>query len=363
MRGVIAVALWVGASVACGGGQEPRAPEAREVFLVPVAAQPAEVGSVRAVLHAAGIVTPAPGAEFLAYAPEPARILEVTKKEGETVAAGDLLVRLDIPAASTDAARQRAETARARADMENARTNQARAREFADRGLIARRELDDADRVLADAQAALARAEAAMSAADAAAARTLIHAPFPGVIVRRLRNPGDLVSGAATDPILRLVDPTRLEVIASVPVNNLSRVLPGATARLAGVADAAAVALTVASRPGGGATAPGATVPVRLTPSGLVPLPVDTPVQVDVDLEERANAVLVAPESIVRDGPTTAVFVAVGDRAERREVMTGVATDRQVEITSGLRAGELVITRGHNGLEDGAEISVDTAAR
>jgi RND family efflux transporter MFP subunit len=363
MRVVIAVALWVGASVACGGGPEPRAPETREVFAVPVAAQAAEVGSVRAVLHASGLVTPGPGAEFLAYAPEPARILDVTRKEGETVASGDLLVRLDIPAATTDAARQRAETARARAEVENARVNQARAREFVDRGLIARRDLEDADRVLADAEAALARAEAGMSAADAAAARTMIHAPFAGVVVRRLRNPGDLVSGAATDPILRVVDPTRLEVIASVPAGDLSRVLPGTTARLAGGADAAALTLTVVSRPGGGAAATGATVPVRLTPSGHVPLAVDTPVQVDIDLEERANAVLVAPESLLRDGRTTTLFVAVGDRAERREVTTGVATDRQVEITSGLRPGELVITRGHDGLEDGAEISVDTAAR
>ena len=363
MRLVIAVALWVGASVACGGGQEPRATETPDVFVVPVAAQPAEVGSVRAVLHASGLVAPAPGAEFLAYAPEPARIVELTRKEGESVSAGDLLVRLDIPAASNDAARQRAETARARADVENASVNQARARDFAERGLIARRELEDADRALADAQASLARAEAAMAAAEAAAARTMIHAPFSGVIVRRLRNPGDLVSGAATDPILRVVDPTRLEVIASVPVGDLSRVLPGTTARLAGGGAAAPVTLTVASRPGGGATAPGATVPVRLTANGHVPLAVDTPVQVDIDLEERANAVLVAPESIVRDGAKTAVFVAAGDRAERREVTTGVSTERQVEITSGLRPGELVITRGHTGLEDGAEISVDTAAR
>jgi RND family efflux transporter MFP subunit len=363
MRFAMVVALWAGVSVACGGGQEPRETGAPEEFLVPVAAQPAEVGSLRSVLHVSGLITPAPGAEFLAYSPEPARILELPNKEGDTVAAGDLLVRLDIPTASTDAARQRAETARARADVENARATQARAREFAERGLIARRELEDADRALADSQAALARAEGAMSAADAAAARTMIEAPFAGVIVRRLRNPGDVVSGAATDPILRLVDPTRLEVIASVPVADLSRVLPGTTARLAGVADEAAVPLMVASRPGGGAAAPGANVPIRLTPTTRLTLPVDTPVQVDIDLEERVNAVLVAPESLVRDGTTTAVFVAVGDRAERREVTTGVATDRQVEITSGLRAGELVITRGHNGLENGAPISVDTAVR
>ena len=343
--------------------QEPPASTTPEEIVVPVAARPAEVGSVRAVLHASGIMTPAPNAEFLALAPEPARIVEITKVEGDTVTAGELLVRLDIPSANSDAARQRAETARMRSDVENAKVNQARTRDFSERGLIARRELEDADRALADAQVALARAEAAENAAEAALARTLIRAPFSGVVAQRLRNPGDVISGAATDPILRIVDPGRLEVLASVPAADLSRVLPGATARLAGVGAAGTVRLTVSSRSGMVAAAPGGTVPVRLTPAEPLPLAVDTPVQVDIDLEEHANAVLVAPEAVVRDGGRAAVFVAAGNRAERREVTTGVIDDRYVEITSGVRAGELIITRGQAGLENGAQISVDIAAR
>jgi RND family efflux transporter MFP subunit len=298
------------------------------------------------------------GAEFLAVAPEPARLIEVTKVVGDTVEPGELLVRLDIPSANADVARQRSETARARADVENARVNQARARDFAERGLIARRELEDAERALADAQGALGRAETALSAADAAAARTMIRALFAGVVVSRLRNPGDVVSGAVTDPILRVVDPGRLEIIASVLASDVSRVLPGATARLAAAGDTRPVRLVVASRSVGGSAAPGAMLPVRLTPLDPIPLAVDAPVQVDIDLEEHPNAVIVPPEAVVRDGGKTAVFVAAGDRAERREVTTGVIDDRQIEITSGVRGGELVITRGQAGLENGALITV-----
>jgi RND family efflux transporter MFP subunit len=349
------------AAIACGRSAPPPA-ETPEELVIPVAARRAEVGRVRGVLHAGGIVTPAAGAEFLAVAPEAARIIDVTKAEGEAVAAGELLVRLDIPSVNTDVARQRSETARIRADLENARVNQARARDFAERGLIARRELEDADRALADAEAALGRAEAALSAADAAAARAMIRAPFAGVVVSRLRNPGDVVSGAITDPILRIVDARRLEIVASVAATDVSRVLPGASARLAITGDVGAIRLVVASRSGGGAAAQGAMFPVRLTPLEPIPLAVDAPVQVDIDLEEHLNAVLVAPEAVVRDGDKVAVFVASGDRAERREVTTGVIDDRQVEITSGVRGGELVITRGHAGLEDGAIITVDQPA-
>lgn len=353
--------LLVLTALACGRS-EPLPAEAPEETVIPVAARRAEVGRVRGVLHVGGIVAPTAGAEFLAVAPEPARIVEITKAEGEAVAAGELLVRLDIPSVNTDVARQRSETARVRADLENARLNQARARDFAERGLIARRELEDADRALADAQAALGRAEAALATADTAAARAMIRAPFAGTVVSRLRNPGDLVSGAITDPILRLVDPRRLEIVASVAASDVSRVLPGATARLAAASDARAVRLVVASQAGGGIT-PGAMLPVRLMPLDPIPLPVDAPVQVDIDLEEHLNAVLVAPEAVLREGGKAAVFVASGDRAERREVTTGVVDDRQVEITSGVRGGELVITRGHAGLEDGAIITVDSGAR
>ena len=343
--------------------EEAPASTTPEEIVVPVAARPAEVGSVRAVLHASGITTPAPSAEFLALAPEPARIVEITKGEGEAVAAGELLVRLEIPSANADAARQRAETARLRADLENARVNQARARDFAERGFIARRELEDADRALADAQAALARAEAAQNAADAALARTLIRAPFSGVVARRLRNPGDVTSGAATDPILRVVDPAGSRCSPRCPPA-ISRGCFREPRRAWRVSRAAGtVRLTVSSRPGAAAATLGGTVPVRLTPAEPVSLAVDSPVQVDIDLEEHANAVLVAPEAIVRDGGTTAVFVVAGNRAERREVTTGVIDERYVEITSGIRAGELIITRGQAGLEDGAAISVDITAR
>ena len=102
---------------------------------------------------------------------------------------------------------------------------------------------------------------------------------------------------------------------------------------------------------------------VRLTLLEPASFAVDTPVQVDIDLEERTNAVLVPAEAIVRKGATAAVFVAAGDRAERRDVTTGVSGDGGVEITSGVRAGELVITRGQTFLADGARISVDTTAR
>ena len=87
-------------------------------------------------------------------------------------------------------------------------------------------------------------------------------------------------------------------------------------------------------------------------------LAVDMVVQLDIDAEERTDTVLIPAEALIRNAAGSAVFVAVNSRAERRLVMTGLEDAARVEITSGLRAGELVITRGHVGLSDGAAVTV-----
>jgi membrane fusion protein (multidrug efflux system) len=60
----------------------------------------------------------------------------------------------------------------------------------------------------------------------------------------------------------------------------------------------------------------------------------------------------------VHEGDETAVFVVENETAKRRIVKTGIETDDRVEITGGLKPGELVITSGQNGLPDGAKVTL-----
>jgi multidrug resistance efflux pump len=190
----------------------------------------------------------------------------------------------------------------------------------------------------------------------------VIRAPFAGVVAQRFKNSGDLALAVPTDPVLRIIDPTRIEVTALVPQGEAPRVLVGTTARLAG-AGGDPVRLTVAAVNAPGATAPAGMTAVRLTFLDVPQVAVDTPVEVDIDAEERANVVFVPPDAIVGSGASAAVYVAAGDRAQRRAVTIGISTEERVEITSGVRAGDLVITRGHANLPDGALVSVDTGSR
>jgi RND family efflux transporter MFP subunit len=217
---------------------------------VPVKVAEATVGSIRAVIHATGVVNPAPDGELIVIAPEAGRIMEIRRAEGERVAKGDVLVRFEIPSMTAEVQRQAAEVQRAQAALATAKANQTRQRELFERGIAARKDVEDADRTVADAEAAVGQAEASRGAAVTAEARATVRATFDGVIAKRFHNPGDLVEPAASDPVLRVIDPRRIEVVASVPLSESAHIVVGAhgwlKAAMSGVPD---LALKVISRP------------------------------------------------------------------------------------------------------------------
>ena len=344
------------AGLVLAGCSKPAPEEVESETVVPVMTAPAQVGTIRATIHATGIITPAPGAELMVVAPEPARIQAMPKAEGDTVASGDVLVLFEIPSATAEVGRQKAELTRAQAQLDNARAAQTRARDLFDRGVAARKEVEDADRDVAEAQAAIAQAQAALAGAEAAADRAIVRAPFAGVVAKRMHNPGDLVEAASSDPVLRLVDTRRLEVTASVPIGDVQRVAVGAGARLTG---SFAGMLRVASRPAA-VEAGTPAVPVRLAFSGAAAgLPVGTPVQLEIDAEQHTAVILVPIVSVVREGEEAAVFVAVNDKAQRRVVTLGIEDNEHAEVRTGVKAGEMVIVDGQAGLPDGATITTE----
>jgi multidrug efflux pump subunit AcrA (membrane-fusion protein) len=148
---VVALAI---ATAACS---KQTAEETESEAPVPVKVEGARIGSIRAVLHATGIINPAPEGEMIVIAPEAGRIIEITRAEGERVAKGDVLVRFEIPSLIAEVQRQTAEVQRAQAALGTVKANQTRQRELFERGIAARKDVEDADRMVADTEAALAR--------------------------------------------------------------------------------------------------------------------------------------------------------------------------------------------------------------
>jgi hypothetical protein len=72
-----------------------------------------------------------------------------------------------------------------------------------------------------------------------------------------------------------------------------------------------------------------------------------------------ARPALTVPRAAIRtDQGQSIVFVIAGDRVERRAVRTGGAKGDQVEVVSGLAAGERVVIEGPPDLADGRAVIV-----
>ena len=92
------------------------------------------------------------------------------------------------------------------------------------------------------------------------------------------------------------------------------------------------------------------------TPTELRP---GTQVGIEIDAEQRSNVPLVPAVAVIRDNPSQPiVVVAAGSVVQRRPVVIGLVDGENIEILSGLKPGELIITQGHSTLRDGTPVNV-----
>ena len=342
--------------LACGCHDKERE-ETETEAPVPVETELARLGTIQGVIAATGLVSAAPGAEQLVTAPQSARIMAMPKAVGDTVRKGELLVSFDAPSLRAEVTAKSAAVAEAHARLDNAQKSEVRIAGLFERGVAASKELEDARKELRSAEAAVMQAEGESAAATQLGERATVRALFDGAVSLRTHNVGDLVEGGG-DPMLRVIDPSRLQIEAAVPLADIGRVKLGSAARIRLSRDApAAAAATVQSVPAALNAATG-TAPVRLSLKADAHLPAGLPVQVEIDAEQHAEVVTIPTRALVRDkGKVFAYVVDAEKKARRREVVVGVEGNGEIEIRSGVKAGEPVVVRGQQSLPDGAAVA------
>ncbi len=270
-----------------------------------------------------------------------ATVLEVSVHEGDRVAAGQVLVRLDARDLDAKRAQVEAGLAEAAAVQTEARQQAGRIRALYADSAATRAQLDQVEAGLARAEAAvrMARAQAAELAATASYAE--VRAPFAGTVTRRAVDPGAFAAPGA--PLVTVQDLSTLRVTAHAApeaVAGLRRgervpaVIAGEprTATIEGIVPAAgnlhAVNALVENRDG------------RL-PSGAA-------ASLEVARGMR-RALLVPTTAILRQDDLTGVRVLLDGRSALRWIRVGRAIDDRIEVLSGLEAGDSVlVTAGGN---------------
>jgi RND family efflux transporter MFP subunit len=269
-----------------------------------------------------------------------ASVREVHVREGQRVAAGQLLVSLSD--ADVRASLAAAETALAAASV-----HERRIRDLAAQRAATPSELDMA-------QAQRAHAEAAVAGARATLGYTELRAPFAATVQARRIEPGDLVGPG--QPLLEL-EGDALEVVATLSESEARGLAVGATLPFqAGAARGEAIVTSIT--PGGDPLTRRRAVRARVG-------------RVDGELRTGAFARLALPASgapsggtvwiprtaLVARGDLTGVFVAADGRAELRWISLGEGAGDHVAVRAGLAPGDAVVD-SPGALRDGAAVEV-----
>ena len=359
----------------------PRPAQVKAVAAEARAGGPAAAG---AVLNASGYVTARRQATVSSKIT--GKVVDVMVEEGMEVREGQVLARLDDSTVRKELAlgearlvSQRRSLTETEVRLREAKLNQQRMRRLLEQGVTTRAQLDTADAEVDSLAARLdvGRQEVAVAQSEVALGRqalddTIIRAPFSGVAVSKDAQPGEMISpvsaggGFTRTGICTLVDMKSLEVEVDVNESYIQRVKPGqkAFATLDAYPDWQIPSRVIMPVPT--ADRQKATVRVRISFDQLDPriLPeMGVKVAFLGDEEPGApvsrKAVVVVPRAAVRkDGDKDVVYVVQGDHVERRAVGLALGQGDEAVVTSGLAAGERVVTEGPADLKDGALVSV-----
>lgn len=354
-----------------GGALVARQYKRRPVKAIDVRAHRVEQGAVRDLVSTVAAGRVAAEREATIRAEIAGTVLRVFKRRGERVSQGEPMIEYDVrdlrdrvTAARAAVALGRAQIEQARASAQVARRNAARAANLRDRGVGTAVEVENlegsagiADRAENVAEVAMQQAGANVRIAETSLRRGIVRAPFDGVILTRTIEQGEVTAPGA--PLFTIADTSRLHIDADLDEADLGRVREGLrvdvmldafpSTKFAGTLVEIAPSVTRDLRGN-------RSISCRFDLQADPRLRVGMSAEVDVIVATRENVLWVPPNAVMGRGIDRAVYVIDSSSvARRRAIGVGVSTWEAIEITSGLRAGDRVITTLSNSeLADGA---------
>lgn len=279
------------------------------------------------------------------------RLIEVADV-GTSVAAGDVVARIEDTVLRLRLQELEAELNRGQARLQYLESALARLEQLALTNLAAMSQLDETrserDMALADQAVTGSRLEQLTDQID----RTQIRAPFPGVVVERLARIGERVGTGAQ--VLRLVDPEDLEVVARAPLRYYRFVQPGNDFAV----DAQGLYFEAPLRTVVSVGSENLHV-FELRLDIEEPLPVGQSVRVTIPTANLREVLAVPRDALVLRGSGTAVFVVdEGNQARQAQVVTGIGQGDWIEVAGPIQPGDRVVIRGNERLSDGQTVLV-----
>jgi membrane fusion protein (multidrug efflux system) len=273
---------------------------------------------------------------------EQGRVTQLLFREGQSVAAGTPLVKVDD-------AMLKAQVERAKADRDLSKQQLERVTRLRAQNAASPADLERANANARSADAGLALLELQLE-------RTTVRAPFAGAIGQRFVSVGDYVTTSTRLLTLQTVDPQR--AVIEVPERYAVQLRPGQV-----------VEFSVASQEGRTFRARVDFIdPVVQTENRTILVKASAPnpgrllkpgmfIEARLATSTRANAIVVPEDAIQPMRSANVVWAVVDGKASRRVVHLGVRSAGVVEILDGVKAGEAVVVGGLERMGEGMPVA------
>jgi RND family efflux transporter MFP subunit len=271
--------------------------------------------------------------------------------KGDAVKEGQLLAEIEVPELLADEAQYKAETEVASANYER----MAQARQRAP-DLVIPQTVDDLRGQWEVARAKLQRTRSLLQYAR-------ITAPFAGVITARFVDPGAFIPAATSGTsaqsaaLVTLMDFSRLRVQIFVPEAEVPFIRNGVPVRV--------TVEELPGRPFSGSVTRFAYALDEATKTMLTEIELPNPsgdlrpgmyASVQLDVEPKAEALLLPVAAVVAEKAGTFVFLIADGKAKKSQVHTGFSDGVNVEITAGVEPDRPVILARNQTLSDGQAV-------
>lgn len=284
-----------------------------------------------------------------------AKVVEAGFLEGDRVDQNRVLIRLDTRDLHARKREALASLKTASTSLEISRLNLARMRNLHASQTVSRHQMETVEVAESQAEAARDAAQASVEDLDVNLSYAEARSPFPGVIVRKMVEMGNMV--APGQPLFIIEDDSSLRVVAPVGTDLAAGIAPGdtLTVRIEGQSVKGTVEGVMSS---GSTTAPGQRVQLivgnrdhrfRAGTLAVVEVP---------QAGEKPSGIFVPKDSLIERGRLTGVYVVANDKTARLHwLVTGRETSSGVSVISGLHTGDrVVVTPEREGVRDGSAI-------
>ncbi|MGO4476516.1 efflux RND transporter periplasmic adaptor subunit [Massilia sp. 2TAF26] len=373
LRKTLLVLAIASALAACGKGpKEPAKPETataqadakKDGKAVQLLVSPEDVLTVQSNALASGpVITGSIQPERKAdlRAEVSAVVLQVLKENGEPVKRGDVLVKLD-ETSIRDTLMSAEASARA-ADQAFEQSTRAldRLKTLRASGMTSAQALDDAEVRRNTAQSEVSAARARVATARQQVGRTVVRAPFDGIVSDRKVSAGD--TAAIGKELLKVIDPTSMRFEGRVSADKIAAVKVGQPVmfRVNGYGEQQFSGIVKRIDPSANDVTRQVEVLVGFN-GGKQPSVAGLYAEGRVDAE-MSDALTLPESAMVKAGDKTYAWKLKGNALARADLTVGTRDPRtgDFEIKGGLAAGDAVLRHPSASLKDGQKIELAAA--